>query len=49
VLTNMPPQVLLLLPSLPPQMEFRFVGEDLVLLDLESAMVVDYVDDAIDK
>jgi hypothetical protein len=49
VLTNMPPQVLLLLPSLPPQMEYRFVGEDLVLLDLESAMVVDYVDDAIDK
>ena len=46
VLTNMPPQVLLLLPSLPPQMEY---GEDLVLLDLESGMVVDYVDDAIDK
>ena len=49
VLTNMPPQVLLLLPALPPQLEFRFVGEDLVLLDLESAMVVDYVDEAIDK
>jgi hypothetical protein len=41
VLTNMP--------SLPPQLEYRFVGEDLVLLDLESAMVVDYIDEAIDS
>ena len=49
VLTNMPPQLLLLLPSLPPQLEYRFVGEDLVLLDLESAMVVDYIDEAIDS
>lgn len=49
VLTNMPPQVLLLLPALPPQLEYRFVGEDLVLLDLESGMVVDYIDEAIDK
>lgn len=49
VLTNMPPQLLLLLPALPPQLEYRFVGEDLVLLDLESAMVVDYIDEAIDS
>ncbi len=49
VLTNMPPQLLLLLPALPPQLEYRFVGEDLVLLDLESAMVVDYINEAIDS
>jgi hypothetical protein len=48
VLSTMPPQVLLLLPALPQQLEYRFVGEDLVLLDLQSAMVVDYIDEAID-
>ena len=48
VLSTMPPQVLLLLPALPRQLEFRFVGEDLLLLDLQSAMVVDYIDEAID-
>jgi hypothetical protein len=49
VLSTMPPQVLLLLPALPRQLEYRFVGEDLLLLDLQSAMVVDYIDEAIDE
>ena len=48
VLSTMPPQVLLLLPPLPRQLEYRFVGEDLLLLDLQSAMVVDFIDEAID-
>jgi hypothetical protein len=46
-LTNMPPKVLLVLPPLPPELEFRFVGSRLVLLDTHADMVVDFIDNAI--
>lgn len=45
--TTMPPQVLSALPSLPKEIEYRFIGERLVLLDLHGQLVVDYMDDAI--
>jgi hypothetical protein len=35
------------LPSLPAELEYRFVGRDLVLLDVEARLVVDILRDAI--
>lgn len=37
----MPPTLLLRLPKLPDEVQFRFVGADLVLLDLRTGLVVD--------
>jgi hypothetical protein len=45
--TTMPPQVLAALPRLPTVIEYRFIGERLVLLDVHGQLVVDYMDDAI--
>lgn len=42
-----PSPVLLLLPSLPEELEYRFVGDRLVLLDIHAGTVVDYIDDAL--
>ena len=44
--SNMPPQVLLVLPRLPEQLEYRFVGDRLVLLDVHALIVVDFMDSA---
>lgn len=45
-LTTMPPQLLGALPKLPEHIEYRFIGERLVLLDLHAQLVVDYMDEA---
>jgi hypothetical protein len=47
--TNMPPTVLLVLPNLPPELEYRFLGDRLVLLDVHASIVVDYIDHAINQ
>ena len=47
--SNMPPQILLVLPRLPEQLEYRFIGERLVLLDVHSNTVVDYLDRALSR
>ena len=44
---GMLPTVLELLPDLPPDIEYRFVGADLVLIDLRSELVVDILRDAL--
>lgn len=44
-----PPQVLLVLPRLPEQLEYRFVGDRLVLLDIHSLTVADFMDDAVPR
>jgi hypothetical protein len=44
-----PPQVLLVLPRLPEQLEYRFVGDRLVLLDIHSLTVADVMDDAVPR
>jgi len=44
--SSMPPQILLVLPRLPEPLEYRFVGERLVLLDIHALIVADYMDDA---
>jgi hypothetical protein len=44
--STIPPQVLEGLPKLPEEMEFRFVGNDLILMDTHAHMVADIVKDA---
>ncbi len=46
-LSTMPYQVLAALPPLPEELEYRFIGDRLVLLDAHAHMVVDYIDDAL--
>ena len=42
-LATMPPNLLLQLPDLPPDLEYRFVGRHLILRDARANMVVDEV------
>ena len=46
-LQSMPPTLLLRLPKLPKELEYRIVGGNLVLLDVEPNLVVDILPDAI--
>jgi hypothetical protein len=48
-LTTMPPQVLAALPKLPPELEYRFIGDRLVLLDEPAHLVVDFIQDALPR
>lgn len=48
-LTTMPPKVLAALPKLPPMLEYRFIGERLILLDVPAHLVVDFIEDALPK
>ena len=43
-LSTMPPDVLSALPRLPENLEYRFVGTRLILLDVQAHLVVDFVD-----
>jgi hypothetical protein len=45
-LSTIPPQVLQGLPKMPEEMEFRFVGNTLVLMDVHAHIIVDYIPDA---
>jgi hypothetical protein len=42
-LGTMPPNLLLVLPDLPPDMEYRFVGRHLILRDVRANMIIDEV------
>jgi hypothetical protein len=44
--STVPPSVLLTLPPVPPALEYRFVGRDLILLDSVAGLIVDYLSDA---
>jgi hypothetical protein len=46
-LTTMPPSILAELPRLPDDIEYRFIGDRLILLDVHAQLVVDYMDAAI--
>jgi len=46
-LIEMPPTLLLKLPTLPKQLHYHFVGRSLVLLDKEARLIVDYLPDAL--
>jgi hypothetical protein len=46
-MSTMPPQVLAVLPKLPVEIEYRFVGDRLILLDVHAHIVMDYIDRAL--
>lgn len=45
--TTMPPDVLKALPELPEEMEYRFVGNQLILLDQHAHIIPDFIPDAL--
>ena len=42
-LATMPPQLLQIFPTLPPGLEYRFVGRDLILWDPHADLIVDFI------
>lgn len=46
-LTEMPPSLLLALPQLPKQVRYRFVGTNLLLVDRENNLIIDYMPRAV--
>ena len=46
-LSTMPPQVLALLPKLPEDIEYRFIGNRLILLDVHAHTVADFIENAL--
>jgi hypothetical protein len=48
-LSTMPPQLLAALPKLPEELEYRFIGERLILFDHHAHVIVDYVDRALPR
>ncbi|HVF30567.1 MAG TPA: hypothetical protein VNA22_06330 [Pyrinomonadaceae bacterium] len=46
-LLEMPPTLLLVLPQLPKQVRYRFVGTNLLIVDRESHLIVDYMANAL--
>lgn len=48
-LATMPPQVLSALPALPDELEFRFIADRLILLDVPAHLIVDYIEDALPR
>ena len=45
-LSTVPPQVLQTLPKLAEEMEYRFIGDALILLDVHAHVIADYLPDA---
>jgi hypothetical protein len=48
-MSTMPPAVLEALPELPEDIEYRFLGETLILLDVQAHVIVDFVPKALPK
>jgi hypothetical protein len=48
-LSSVPPGLLLKLPQLPKELEYRFLGRNLILLDATSNLIVDYLLDVVPK
>jgi hypothetical protein len=46
-LSTMPPQVLASLPALDEDLEYRFIGRRLVLLDVHAHLIVDFTEDVL--
>ena len=47
--TTVPPTLLLKLPQLPQEVAYRIVGRDLILLDVEADLILDFIHDALPK
>ncbi|HET9371273.1 MAG TPA: hypothetical protein VFO19_13530 [Vicinamibacterales bacterium] len=48
-LATMPPEVLKDLPKLPEELDYRFVGDDLILLDTHAHVIVDFIPGAMPR
>jgi hypothetical protein len=48
-LTSIPPEVLQTLPQLSEDLEYRFIGDWLILLDTHAHVVADYIEDVLPK
>ncbi len=48
-LTSIPPEILQTLPKLTEDLEYRFVGDWLILLDTHAHLIADYIPDAMPK
>ena len=48
-LTTMPPTLLRLLPALPMELAYRIIGRALVLQDIKTNVIVDFLPDAIPR
>jgi len=48
-LSTMPPQVLARLPKLPEELEYRFIGARLILLDVHAHTAADYIENILPK
>jgi len=48
-LASVPPQVLQTLPKLNEDLEYRFIGDWLILLDVHAHVIADFIDDALPK
>jgi hypothetical protein len=46
-LTEMPPTLLLTLPQLPKEVKYRFVGRNMLLVDRDNNLIIDYMTDAL--
>jgi hypothetical protein len=46
-LSTVPPSLLLRLPKLPKDIEYRFVGRTLILRDREANIIIDYMKEAV--
>jgi hypothetical protein len=46
-LVEMPPTLLLKLPTLPKQVKYRFVGTQMLLVDRENGLIIDYMPNAL--
>ncbi len=43
----MPPTILLNLPQLPPEVKYRFVGRNMLLVDRDTNLILDYMTNAL--
>jgi len=48
-LSTVPPQVLQTLPKLSEDMEYRFIGDRLILLDTHAHVIADFIEDALPR
>jgi hypothetical protein len=48
-LTSVPPQVLQTLPKLTEDLEYRFIGNSIILLDVHAHVIADFIEDVLPK
>jgi len=48
-MATMPPALLNVLPPLPKALEYRIIGRDLVLRDVDASLIIDYVPNAVPR